>query len=375
MYTTLVASLVSLGCLSLVHAAPVAWGAASSSAPAAPAETVFSFPLPNGFPNIQSPSAQLDAIQEQAHGTLPNGPPPPSLAADDLTSLKLIAFNEITEVAFFTELLYNITNNAPGYTFTDPNERTSAINAITAVQAQEELHALNANGALVHFSQAAIQPCKYAFGVSDFQSAIALASTFTDVVLGTLQDVQGHLATNGDDGLIRAIGSVIGQEGEQNGYYRNVNGKIPSALPFLTTSTREFAFSALNQNFVVPGSCPNANTIPLPIFGALNVLTSPILPQSQNLQFSFTITDGKTAPPASGASLVYINQQNTPVVVPLQHVQKNGNVVTFNAEFPYYQYEMNGLTIAAVVTGSGPFASADAVAQATIFGPGLIEIN
>jgi hypothetical protein len=35
---------------------------------------------------------------------------------------------------------------------------------------------------------------------------------------------------------------------------------------------------------------------------------------------------------------------------------------------------MNGLTIAAVTNGAGPFATADAVAQASIFGPGLIEI-
>jgi hypothetical protein len=39
-------------------------------------------------------------------------------------------------------------------------------------------------------------------------------------------------------------------------------GKVLSALPFLTTSTHEFAFSSLVQTFVVPGSYLNINTIP-----------------------------------------------------------------------------------------------------------------
>ena len=394
MKTFVISSLVGLGSFALVNAAPVSWSATPScteapsaptpiaapvspTAPPAPAGSVFSFPLSNGFPNVQNPSSQLTAIELQAHGTEPNGPPPPSLQPDDLLSLKLIAFNEITEVAFFTELLNNITSNVPGYTFTDPNARTTAINAITAIQAQEELHAINANGALAHFGQQPIQACKYAFPVSDFTSAVSLAYTFTDVVLGTLANVQLHLAQNGDAGLVPAIGSVIGQEGEQNGYFRTITGKIPSSLPFLTAGAREFAWSALNQNFVVPGSCPAGEVqgVALPIFGALNVLTSPVPAATTTIDFSFTVTDGKTAPPAGGASLVYINQQNVPVVETLQNVQDNNGVVTFSANFPYDQFEMNGLTLAAVVLGSGPFASAEAVAKATIFGPGLIEIN
>ena len=87
------------------------------------------------------------------------------------------------------------------------------------------------------------------FPISDFNSAIALASTFTDVVLGTLQDVASLLATDGGDCMVHGIVSVVGQEGEQNGFYRSLLDKNPSALPFLTTSTCEFAFSALSQNF------------------------------------------------------------------------------------------------------------------------------
>jgi hypothetical protein len=379
------ASLVGLSCLTTI----------ASAAP-------FTFPLSNGFPKVANPSSQLTAIEQQAHGTLPNGSPPPSITADTETSLELIAFNELFEVAFFTELLNNVTNNVPGYQFNDNDARNVVITALTAVQAQEELHTLNANGALAHFGLSPIQPCEYNFPVSDFPTAIALASTFTDVVLGTLQDVASLLATDGDDGLIRGVVSVVGQEGEQNGFYRELLGKTPSALPFLTTSTREFAFSALNQNFVVPGSCPNIGEITLPIFQTLTVDTQNIQPTTQTLQFSVTINNNNNnangteggwtswtrhasrAPgsgPQQGAgyysslSVVYINQQNLPVVEPITNVGIEGNTVTFNAEFPFDQFLMNGLTIAAVTKTAGPFASADAVAKDTIFGPGLIEIN
>jgi hypothetical protein len=370
------ASLVGLSCLSTI----------ASAAP-------FTFPLSNGFPNVANPSSQLTAIEQQAHGTLPNGPPPPSITADTETSLELIAFNELFEVAFFTELLSNVTNNVTGFQFADSNERSTVITALTAVQAQEELHTLNANGALAHFGLEPIQPCEYNFPVSDFPTAIGLASTFTDVVLGTLQDVASLLATDGDDGLIRGVVSVVGQEGEQNGFYRELLGKIPSALPFLTTSTREFAFSALNQNFVVPGSCPNIGQIALPIFRTLTVDTQNIQPTTQTLEFSIAIgnadsnsTNGgwkswegdcpeRNATYYSSLSVVYINQQNLPVVEPITNVAIEDTTITFDAEFPFDQFLMNGLTIAAVTKTAGPFASADAVAKDTIFGPGLIEIN
>lgn len=285
-------------------------------------------------------------------------------------------------------------------------------------------------------NQAPILPCKYVFPTTNFADAIGLAATFTDVVLGTLQDVVEIFADNNDNGLTRGVAAVIGQEGEQEGFYRILQNqnKIPSSQPFLTTSTRDFAFSAL-QGFVVPGSCPNEALINLKIFGPLNVLTKTILPKDQLLQFSFDLktlnastiasTPGAspaanntvaassgfrtsyvpsaTAPPAAvqthahpkraGPSytvggttydasydwsqlvVVYINQQNTPKTAPLQNVQIAGSVVTFQANFPFEEDLLFGLTIAAVVQGAGPFASAKAVADATLFGPGLIEVD
>jgi len=359
------AALIGLGCLSVVSAAP------------------FSFPLQNNFPTVANPSSQLTEIEVLAHGSLPNGGAPPTPQADSLTSLRLIAFNELFEVAFFTELIANITNDVPGYMDLHGWEKQKILDILTQVQNQEELHALNANGALTKFTGTPILPCKYNFPVTNFGDAIALASTFTDVVLGTLQDVVSLFGTDGDSALIRGVASVIGQEGEQNGFYRELLDKVPSALPFLTTSTRDFAFSALNQNFIVPGSCPSDNfkTIDLKIFLPLTVTTQNIQPSSQNLQFSLTIPSGYTPDAPWGSQyenlvVVYINQQNTPVVEKPQNVHIGNGVATFEAAFPFNGTTFgNGLTIAALAPSNADLTTADAVAKVAIAGPGLIEIN
>jgi hypothetical protein len=173
------ASLIGFSCLSLVSAAP------------------FSFannPLGNGFPN-PSP-AQITTIETLAHGSLPNGAPPAIPPKDDsFTSLRLIAFNELFEVAFFTELIANITIGCDGYNIEHDGRKQYILESLTNILAQEELHALNANNALAHFNEGPIQPCQYNFPVNTVEDAIALASTFTDVVLGTLQDVVSLFGT------------------------------------------------------------------------------------------------------------------------------------------------------------------------------------
>lgn len=411
MYTTL-ASASLLGFLAVASAAPYGSGyqpwrsgsSASTSSAASPYSTsgaqadAFAFPLSNGFPNVTNPSSQLTQIEQQAHGTLPNGSAPPPPHADSLNSLGFIAFNELMEVAFFTELIANITANAPGYD--NIHNRSQVLAILNAVQAQEELHELNANGAFAKFSGGSvITPCEYVFPVDNFNDAIALASKFTDVVLGTLPDIQTIFGTDGDVGLIRGVGAVIGQEGEQNGFYRDLLGKTPSALPFLTASARDFAFNAINQNFVVPGSCDAsldlllhpATGTPLIEFGVLNVLTDPndITSEMDSMvQFSFStsmtnVPGGSSvaqsfavqSPSTSGLFVTYVNQQNKPFSVPLLNEQFTDGAVTFEASFPGQSQEMNGLTIAALTNSTGPFATVDDVAAATLFGPGLIEIN
>ena len=77
----------------------------------------------------------------------------------------------------------------------------------------------------------------------------------------------------------------------------------------------------------------------------------------------------------SDLNLVYINQQNVPVVEKLQNPASSNGMTTFEALFPYDQFEMNGLTIAVLTNSAGPFADVDAVAAATVAGPALIEVN
>jgi hypothetical protein len=179
-----------------------------------------------------------------------------------------------------------------------------------------------------------------------------------------------RFAIGGDFDLSREIASVIGNEGEQQGWFRIMQGDIPSELPFLTTSDLNFAFTAV-QGFTVPGSCPNIDEIPLRTFETLEILT-PAKAESVNLTFSF---EDKQNESEHSLWVTYINQLNVPVVEPLTVISKEGTLVEAQALFPYNEYELNGLTIAAVTKSDGPFADVNTVAKWTIAGPGLIIIN
>lgn len=215
-----------------------------------------------------------------------------------------------------------------------------------------------------------IQPCQYSFPVSNYREAISLAAEFTDLVLGALQDAIERFGAGNDRVLARLIAAVVGQEGEQDGWYRIQQGKVPSQLPFLTTSDLSFAFTAI-QSFTIPGSCPNIGDIPLKTFLPLFILTPPIA-KTQNISVAWM--PDPTIQGLEKLWLTYINQHNLPIVVPLQIVSI-ADIVVAEATFPYTENLMNGLTIAVVTTNSGPFPNADAVARATVFGPGLININ
>lgn len=424
MYSNTLSTAALLGLATVGSSMPHQRDQSSSDSNAPPAaqwggsDSVFKFPLANGFPNIANPSDQLNQIQQDARGTLPkaapNAPAPATPQPDSLTSLGFIAFNELFEVAFFTELFNNVTTGASGFREGDllGQDKAKILSILKIVIAQEELHELNANGAFQKFTGQMIQPCQYNFPVSNFNQSISLASTFTDVVLGTLPDIQTLFANANDNALIRGVGSVIGQEGEQNGFYRDILGKNPSALPFLTASARDFAFSAIVQNFVVPGSCSSSLDIlqrgGLTIFDLLTVVNPPTTPMNQKVMFRLKTFSQKmefsgeaaadsvsshenstTAPQKQQDNLflTYINQLNAPISVPIEDAKKiddnhnNDNddhsssiTIQFSANFPGADNLMNGLTIAAVTKGKD-FVDVGAVANNTLFGPGLIEIN
>ncbi|KAJ5121282.1 uncharacterized protein N7515_009243 [Penicillium bovifimosum] len=343
--------------------------AAAHLVSALPVRNVSSYDnMPHGMPYPSD--KQLKMIEEYAHGTLPNGPPPPGISEPGITNLKLVAFNELFEVAFFNELITNITEKVPGYRFSSEDDLDYVLRSLRTILAQEELHALDANNALDNVGIEPIEPCHYKFPVDNFDAAILLASTFTDVVLGTLQDVVERFAMNGDFGLSREVSSIVGQEGEQQGWFRIMQGKVPSELPFLTTSDLNFAFTAI-QSFVVPGTCPNIDSIPLKTFQPLDIITTPTA-RTANISFAFAHSHHTND---TRLWMTYINQQNLPIVEPLQVVENEGDDIVAKALFPYDTHEMNGLTIAAVTPTKGPFPNAWSVANETLAGPGLIIVN
>lgn len=245
---------------------------------------------------------------------------------------------------------------------------------------QEELHALDAFTALQHFNQTPVAPCLYNFPVSTLEEAITLSTTFTSVVLGTLQNIVVNMGFHGDAALTQDISSVIGQEGEQQGFFRILGGRIPSELPFLTNSVRDFAFNALNQSFIVPGSCPNLGQIdafnqlhnmqPLTV----NSLFDPCVSTEETVRLSFVLPDG--AQPGN-YEVAYINQQNIPFALPYTVLDQQGQNLFVQAPFPYTEHLLNGLTILAIVPSSvtGGFGSNQGVANATLAGPGLVIVN
>lgn len=242
---------------------------------------------------------------------------------------------------------------------------------VTDIQQQEEVHVLSANGVLAHANKTTIQPCQYTFPVTNFKSAIALAQTFTDVVLGTLPVAQNLFAADGGDeaALVPVVGSIIGQEGEQNGYYRSLQKKVASAAPLLTGGAPQFAYTAISQ-FIVPGSCPNINVIGLTPFPALNLESKP---KAKNSTLCYSIVGTVSV---ANVTLVYISGQNLPVSVPISNVTVTGGKSTFEAPFPYDSGFNRGLTIGALVGGAGKvFNSTAEVAAATFFGPALIEVD
>ena len=216
--------------------------------------------------------------------------------------------------------------------------------------------------------------------MSDFTSAIALAATFTDLVVGTLATVQKTFALDGGQaasGLVTLVGSIIGQESQQVGGYRVIEKKVPSSSPFLTSGAGALAFNAVNQMFIVPGSCEassNVSSIGAPEFASLTLASSNAMPSPKNSTLTFETSYGNVS--SSANHIAYVSGQNAPVVRPIESVSsKNGKSATFKAHFPFGAGFSKGLTIAALVSSAGPFDDVAAVANATVAGPGLIEID
>lgn len=220
--------------------------------------------------------------------------------------------------------------------------------------------------------------------MTNMRDAFALAESFTMLVVGTLQDVSQTLAQNGDNGVVRAVASVIGQEGEQGGFYRTLLGRVPSEKPFLTTSVGAFAYSYIYNTFVVPGSCPfDLAMINLPIFAKLDVkdgsMGLDVKPMDQDLTFIADLSaaraaDGFVGGTGDGLYITYFSGQQLPISEPIKNVEWNKGRITFDAFFPFTDNVMQGLSVAALTT-SNNFSSPVMVPNATIAAPAVIQVN
>lgn len=211
------------------------------------------------------------------------------------------------------------------------------------------------------------------FPVTDFKSAIALADVFTELVVGTIQSVQTQFAMDSpaSQSLVGLFGSILGQEAEQIGGYRMIEGRIPSSAPFLTGSTGKLAFNAVAQTFVVPGSCDAVvEMIGIPVIDTLAVVGD-VTDMNQTVTFTTSCLDT-----TEGADFIaYLSGQNLPVVVPISNVTRSGSMSTFQASLPFAEGFAKGLTIATLVNTDTGLMTADDVTAAAFAGPGLIQVD
>jgi hypothetical protein len=106
----------------------------------------------------------------------------------------------------------------------------------------------------------------------------------------------------------------------------------------------------------------------------LTIETKDIKAETQSIKFSFSMQDAGMFE-IDHLKLVWINGQNVPVAKGFENVQMMDDRVMFEAAFPFDEFDMEGLTIAAVTMGADTFDGAGEVAERTVFGPGLIELD
>ncbi|KOS19518.1 hypothetical protein ESCO_000008 [Escovopsis weberi] len=338
----------------------------------------------NGFPNLEP--SQLLEIEIKADGVLPTSPPPPRLSNSTLQTFQVIAINEQWEVAFFNTLLNNILNNEPGYESWDDEAQKAREKIVQVILKQEELHALNARGILQNFKAFVPDPCRYNFPPGDIRSAFKFAQTFTALVVGALGDASQGAAANGDIQVPRALSSVIGEESEQQGYYRTVLGQVPTEKPFVTFGLGIYLFSWLNNVATIPDSCSyDVYGLGIPIIPQLYADGSAtgldVEPKNQTIKFSADLSKAPAAKPyighgGTGLYVTYLNGAQKPVSLPIVNVHWHGEEIVFEAFFPFEEYIMFGHTFAALTIGNdfNVLTDANKLIENTLAAPAFINV-
>ena len=212
---------------------------------------------------------------------------------------------------------------------------------------------------------AQVKPCEYEFPVNSFSEAMDTADDFAMLLMAAISSVIVDFGSTPQ--IVNLFSSVLGQEGQQDGYLRWLKSVVPNENPFLTSTTLSYVYSHIHQHFVVPGTCPQQ--LNFPIYNRLTPLESP---PAKNTTISFSTTQPHVN---STYSIAYMSGQNLPVVVSLSKITEHGDLTTLEASFPFEAGFSRGLTVAALVHGSTSFGNVSQVADKTVAGPAVIQVN
>jgi hypothetical protein len=194
---------------------------------------------------------------------------------------------------------------------------------------------------------------------------MSVAYHFSGLLMGAIPAVITEFGATSE--IVTLFSAVLGQEGQQDGYFRWLRQLVPNENPFLTTSVPAFFYNHILQQYVVPDTCPALLDF-LPTYGKLLALSSP---PARNSTLGFHTT---LANVTADNYIAYMSGQKIAVeaITNLTHMHDS---TTFEVKFPYDSGFSRGLTIAALVAKKRSFANTSDVAEHTLAGPALIEVN
>lgn len=78
---------------------------------------------------------QLEKLEELAQGRIPDTYLPSNISSQGIKNLQLLAYTELIEIAFFTDLITNVSTSQPGFEIEDLEERVEILEGLSTVLA------------------------------------------------------------------------------------------------------------------------------------------------------------------------------------------------------------------------------------------------
>lgn len=202
---------------------------------------------------------------------------------------------EHLEDKFYREGLANFTESD----FSAAGFDSTFYNNLKEVSADETVHVSFLTGALKKAGATPVQPCTYAFGVTDVKSFLQTASILEGVgvsaYLGAAADIMSK-------NYLTAAGSILTVESRHSAYLRATLGQSPFPSPFDVPLSLNEVFTLAAQ-FIV--SCPEDNP-PLPVKAFPTLTASPENPKEITTGTEITLlTPDYTITAEDGKSQIY----------------------------------------------------------------------